>query len=787
MKKLEYILGIAAIALSVVACTSKEQNYTPTPAYPGDNVYFPSTINPTVALEQGATSFSVTIARNESVAKDAIDVPIISAGDAIDGGYISVPGTVSFAAGQTETNLVIGVDAEKLGLNNAVSVTLAIADEGATMPCGDASIALSISIPLPWLVFDTGTIYETPYWGEQETKALYYQILSDDIWQFKVIGCFGHDTIAGGEDYDVQDYRFYLNTKTNAIYIPKQYMGYTNTDGEVWFLDEPEYYNWYWYTQGKGYGYAEGTAEWFAFCDAFRAQYPDDYYPYYDGNGGFYLADMYVAGEPGTDLYLGDYVWYAKTGQYDSFICDNFVRLDFTSTVEYGGMFVDPDGNATPVINFTGAADVAGLKYIIASQNIDPLTLLSVIVVGEDENIQDITLTGGKASVQPALEVGIYRVVAVPYGSDGTLQTDDAVLCDFYFPGANAEKPEVEGELLLMSGTDVFSEAMIKQYGMTDYNSIGYVLYGKEIKSARYYLNESSVIATWTGTPEDLVAQYGNDFDADDISSINTNGYVAGGFLNRKAATEYQMIVVAENVYGSKKTFVATHTTAAIPYQGELVIGEYTIECSQPEYGTISVAPKIEENHFVVYDIAVADGSGWNAVYDPEKHTLTCDGTQDGYEEEGNLLGQLLGYWDSAKTQAYAVDSFASDESDGTDPIVFDVDPATHQLKAIHPYISLDVFSLSDGSYLGTVNEIADGAAITCLATNNAAVRNVNAAANGKSLNIYGSRIKGVGMLRSSKTFEALPSIAKDWSTGSKKVKGNGKAKFDVLKAEKKF
>lgn len=567
MKKLGYIFGIAAIALSLAACTSKEQNYTPTPAYPGDNVYFPSTINPTVALGQGATSFSVTIARNESVAKDAIDVPIISAGDAIDGGYISVPGTVSFAAGETEAAINIAVDPEKLGLNNAVGVTLAIADEGATMPYGNASIALSISIPLPWLVFDTGTIYETPYWGEQETKTLYYQMLSDDIWQFKVIGCFGHDTIAGGDPYDVQDYRFYLNTKTNAVYIPKQYMGYTNSNGEVWFLDETEYYNWYWYSQGKGYGYAEGTAEWFAFCDAFRAKYPEDYYPYYDGNGGFYLADMYVAGEPCTADYVGDYVWYAKTGQCDSFICDNFIRLDFTSTVEYGGMFVDPAGVATPIINFTGAADVAGLKYVIAGQDVDPLTLLSVIVVGEDENIQDITLVGGKATVQPALEVGTYRIVAVPYGTDGELQPDDAVLCDFYFPGVSGEKHEVEAQALLLKPSLVFDEETMAANEMTDYNTLAYGIIGKDIKSAVTFLNTSELVAYYLTvlTPDDIFAQAGQALSATAISRINSeNGYFSA-YLGLDPDTEWRWLLKLTNTYGESKLIDLTASTDPAP------------------------------------------------------------------------------------------------------------------------------------------------------------------------------------------------------------------------------
>lgn len=780
MKKSIFKIALfSLIAIAAASCVAETSPYQPAEPATGEQIYFPKTISEKIVLTNNQTSFDIPVLRN-ATALEAIDVAIEASGNGLD--VFEVPGTFSFQSGEKESKITVEFDPADLTPNTFYDLTIKISDDGLTTPYGTSTLAFTAGINLPWLVFDEGVLSEAPdWWEEQENKILYYQQISENIRFCRVPECFGYETIKGGKPYDVQDYTFYWNTETNQIYIPKQYMGNTNSNGPTFFLDESEFYNWYW----DGYGYAPGTDEWFAFCDNFRAKYPGDYYPYYDGNGGFFLADHYSAGEPGTASFLGFYV---QAGTPDSFICNSFVRKDFTSSVEYGGMFVDPDGNATPIINFGGTEDVAGLKYIIAGQDIDPLTLLSVVVVGEDENIQDVTLEGGKASVQHDLEVGIYRIVAVPYDADGALQPGDAVMCDFYFPGANADKPEVEAELMLMSGTEVFSEEMIKQYGMTDYNSLGYVLYGKEIKSGKYYCNEASVIATWTDPLEDLVAAYGSDLDAEDISTINSKGYTAGGWINRKASTEYQMIVVLENVYGSKLTLTASHTTAALPYQGELVIGEYTIDCSHPAYGTITVTPTEDETKFIVYDIAIPNGAGWNAVYDSAKHTLTCDGTENGYEEDGNQFGELYGYWDNARTQAYAIDVYSSDDSDYKEPIVFDVDPTTHQLTKIHPNVDLDVFSLEDGSYVGTANSIEDGATVTYVPTNNA-VRTVNKASVNKAYrSLKGARFSTVSEFNAeTRAFKPLPSSSKEWSTGSMKVKGNSKKNFEVSKVVEKF
>ena len=579
MKKFEYILGIAAIALSLAACTKTGQNYEPNPPYPGDNVFFPQDLNTKIELPKDATFFQVPLLRSANIDKAAA-ITIEATGPAIDEGYVLAPTGAVFEENKDTSLVYFLVDAEKLGLNKEVSFTVTITDPAAVTPYGESSATFKVSIPLPWLKFDSGVMYETPYWGEEEKKTLYYQEIADTLRYCRIPECFGYETIKGGGTYDVQDYCFYWNTKTNAIYIPKQYMGYINSNGEVWFFDESEYYNWYW-----GENLTAGTAEWFSFHDAFRAKYPTDYYPYYDGNGVFYLADMYAAGEPGTPDYKGVYV--GQDG-YDSFVCDSFEHFDYTTTLEYSGMFVTTKGVATPVLDFTGGADVKGIKYVLtADDKADFNAVVASIVNGTADNVVDVLLSNGKGTDKPEIDPGVWFAIAVPYGEDDVLHGDYAVQIKFNFKGLNPS-PAVEN----------------------------------------------------------------------------------------------------------------------------LVAGYYSYACTNQNEGVLSLTA-VDATHYTVSGLAISNGLEWNAVYDKDAGTLTCDGTVKGNEERGNLFNTILGYFDAGKTNVYTVESWGEK---GNDPIVFDVDTSTGELTAIHPEVYASVYNLASGQYLGDYNAVQDGAEVAFLA-----------------------------------------------------------------------
>ena len=169
------------------------------------------------------------------------------------------------------------------------------------------------------------------------------------------------------------------------------------------------------------------------------------------------------------------------------------ILTDYSVEASYSGMFVDPEGNAEPVIDIAAGDDVAAVNYLIISQDQDVNAAFEGIVAGAD-SVQTVEIVDNAARIQPALEPGLYYMVYCPVDAEGGLQTDDADVLDFYFPGASAEKPEVEATLQALDIDKVFPEDILTANGMTNYNSFAYVISGKDIKSVKAYLNRTSVI-----------------------------------------------------------------------------------------------------------------------------------------------------------------------------------------------------------------------------------------------------------------------------------------------------
>ena len=336
------LLMLAAMAGSFSSCSPVEP-YQPEPVPEGLQLYFPTTVLASTYDINELTGDKIDITVCRVKCDEAATVNISSTVDA-PAGAITVPASVDFGYLATEAHLLISLDKTLIPLDSEAKVELSIPDAANVGTFGDTKFIVTIKNPTPqlWIKFDDGIIYETPYWGEEEAKTMYYMEYAENIRLCKVEKCFGAETIKGGGSYDVQDYLWYWNTKTNECYVPWQYMGYSNSNGKTWFCDESSFYNFYWgYVKQSQAPLEEGSPEWFAFCDKFRAAYPEDYYPYYDGNGGFYLADYYLAGYPKDGTYLGQY-----TGGdgYDSFIGKSFTRTtDYNKDFDYQNLYKGVD------------------------------------------------------------------------------------------------------------------------------------------------------------------------------------------------------------------------------------------------------------------------------------------------------------------------------------------------------------------------------------------------------------------------------------------------------------
>lgn len=442
MKKTIKYLALACVMVAGLAACQKSEapDYEAAPAETGEQVFFPTAPAATVKLTKGEPSLTIAVSRASAVL-DAVDVNITASGDALE--YFTIPNKVSFAAEAKSTDLVITAkDVNGMPMNEFYPLTIAIADEIMATSYGARSLSFSIGIELPWITFDAaGTMKEIGWWGEEEPgKPMKYQQISDNMRYCVVEDCWGHDTIAGGNDYDVQPYVWYWDTETNYCYVPAQFMGYSTSSGDVYVSDEAAFYNLYWNMQeaGKnGSGLEQGTDEWFAWHDARRAAWggPDgDPFPYYDGEGKFYLGDFFFLMADGQPTGRG----YAFGGTQDVYECS--FAVNYTVGVSYEGLLLDKEG----VEQILGELTVEGRDvtdvYVHLVPGKDPSASVAILEA-EDVNLEEVPnllkLSAAGSFRIPMIEeaeAGFYTLVAVPVDKTGeALAWDYAVYETFTY------------------------------------------------------------------------------------------------------------------------------------------------------------------------------------------------------------------------------------------------------------------------------------------------------------------------------------------------------------------
>lgn len=680
-----YLFALTVAALTLAACDKTVvPEYVKADPTTNEQVFFPSSVGDKIKMADGETSFTIPIQRGTATL-EAMDVDIAASGEGIE--YFTIPGSVSFASQSKTASLTITVtDVAKLGKNNFYPITLSIADASLTTPYGRNSITFTAGIELPWVKFDSGIYYS--FWNEVELeRTMEYQQISENM-RYCRIQNFWDD-----ED-DPMDIFWYWDTKTDICFIlPTVLKPYDGSNNCV-MSDMASFYTKY--KDWEGDVGKIGSDEWFAWAGPWMVRQGD--YPYYDGNGTFHMADwFYIASaEDGVPTGRG----WQFGGDGDWFKGASFG--DYTLTVSYDGMYVNPDGEAVPIVGFTSTKESAKyfdtVKYAVTDQKTDAEETLAAIVAGTFEETQTIKLVDNVASVQLPVEPGLYRIVAVPFvagdkndkGESTEYKTKYAQVVDFYFPGINTTPKEVEGDVLALDIDQLFDPAVCEENGYYHYNSFGYVIMGEDIKSGLIGMWKTAVTDAY---PIETLLANCKALTAAQIDAINEKGYYADGYINLDPETSYTMIVQLDNVYGASQVYTATYVTGVKPYSGELVIGDYVITGSEDDCVITVLCDSEEDNTFIVKNLGIENEAGWNAVYDPEANTLTLNGVEHGYESYGNQFGGPYGYFSADHTMVYGIFVYNDEESEGDDKLVFSVDADKKELTLINQDVAVEVYS----------------------------------------------------------------------------------------------
>ena len=682
--KMLYIALIALVTGAFGACTNE---FEPGPQASGPQVSFADTNVTSVEFTGAEGESTQKLILNRVETANALMVDIIAEVEKGAEKFFSFPEIVVFEAGQDTAELVYTVDHEKFENDKTYKVKLYLLDEVSTpYGCNEWSVSFALN---PWeLLKDskgnnakgkfrgmdlfTGAFSYDPSIEidvniyEHKSRKGYYKV--ENPWALSFALTYGFGSVAEAEAEGLGN--------SNADFL----IDATNPN-QVIFVEQ---------SAGIDVGYGDMLIQ---------SGYPS----YFDAAAGAGTLSEGIITFPTKgcicSLPSEGALLYGNINGMFRIVLPGVEMSDYSLAVAYDGMDVAADNKTTTAkFKFTYGADVTGIDYMIVAgdQEAQASTLLSTLVAGTDENIlsvENFEVGKGEANVKVGLESGLYTIVAAPADKAGALRAKEALVQSFYFVGmGETVDMTCQFEGVLVSPSE-FNPAYVSQF--PDQTSLFAALIGKDLKSVNYYLNKTSVVATWTDTPEALVAEYGSALSAANVELINSEDGGVIPFQKLADNTEYTAIFVATNIYGESKTLVLTKKTAAYEYTGELAIGDYAMYCKYV-YGegadeflesmnVFNVASNANSaTDYLVTNIGIENGAVWHAKYDSAAGTLTLDGTELGYEEDyGNQFGGLYGYYDSAKTMAYGLFSYASAESYGNDPLVLTVDPTTKQLSGL--------------------------------------------------------------------------------------------------------
>lgn len=701
--KIFFLATVAIVAGLFTACS--DDDFKAGPEVDGAQVYFPENVTTQHSISDDVSSIAIPVKR---IAKDeALTVAVLASDES---GLFTIPSSVSFAAGKETSELLITFDRTKLEDGKEYPLSFLINDEDNTTPYGNRSLDITV-MPWPWVKMGTGKFRDdwfAPMWQNPSNPEIEVTIhkhkSKEGIYMIEEMFGWSYLTEFFGASQEEIESQIKLSyTPVNItidcsdptkVIIPQQFTGITDGDPDYGDYEIAVY-------QGKEGTLVNGVIT-----------FPTEA-----------LALVYAGGNSHLPA--------NKNGLFRILLPGAEVT-DYALSAAYAGMKVSADGEtASAVIDFTYGADVTNIRYVLVENELteaETATLVAAIADGSAENInelQDFTVGGEKVSAEAVLPgPGTYTVVALPLDKAQKPVSGEASAASFYFPGIGGTSVpnDIAGSLYKVSAYPD-AAAYVSEY--PDYSSAVYEITGTEMKKIKTYFNKTSIIDNieiQTGglTLQDVVDKYGKELNADAMEELATTGKYWDIMINLTPGASYTLVVEATNNYGKKKLIVCEPFVTDIPpYTGELIIGKYGMSYAASAEDTFEnvfeVIPTVGSNtEFFVKDFAVEDGTQWYATYDSAKSTLTMSGVQLGREDDGNLLGKFTEALTPDQSRGYGIFSFATEESEGSDPIVLTIDPASKQVSALTTDVEAPVADFTVGQIIGVLAAYyTDGTTIT--------------------------------------------------------------------------
>lgn len=400
MKLFKYSL-IAAIALSgaLTAC-SDDDDFVVGKDSPG--VFFPSTDATTVTLPRDAASFNVTVSRYGVT--EAASYPVVATVAEADKGKFTVPSAVTFTEGQTSADLVIGYNADAIGYDTPVKLTLSFGEGTQLNVYGNTTLDMTLTIPAPW-----NSLGEAIYIDEIVT-SIYNFTMSDGsavvspAWKvelqesaetpglYRLVNTYTCDNSPFG-NYAYSDKDVYITIDArnpNKVVVPV-FSTNLQIEEETGLL--------------VGASINSGAQD-------------DDpsLYGVLKDNVVSFPANSFLAG-----ILAGEKAYVVSNPV--NIVFPGGVLADYTSAIEWGGIFTSAAGESMAVVNVTLGDDVetAAVAAVPASVASTADAAVEAVIA---KTVETMEVTASGTYNLPLTEGGTYYAVVVAYAG-GNVQSSD--------------------------------------------------------------------------------------------------------------------------------------------------------------------------------------------------------------------------------------------------------------------------------------------------------------------------------------------------------------------------
>ena len=411
MKRYIYNVLLTVFALTAfTACSDSDSDYKWADVPTNAQVYFSNALPSQQNISKKTNSFTIPVNRVKT--DDAITVGISLQSD---DNFLSAPASVSFAAGQSTTELTLSYDPESLVYDEFKSATLTISDASYTTPYGASEYTFKAGVLSPYASIGTGKLVEDYYWGYNCSVNIMQNQENPNV--FRIYGASA--PVNGGSASD------YL--EITVCKPGDTFRGVTVTQNDlVYFAD---------YNTGYHHSTYDADIMWYH-PSKFTASNPEE----------FWLHNVVLAyqedGTPGqiqlAPRYYMDGVGGWNASQSDDVIVITFpgyVPKDYSAAFACTGVFTDLSGSVFAEGILELGADAQDVRAVVVSADADADAVADAIVAGD---LETTAVTAGNIYV-PIGEglTGKLQVVVVVLDEEDAVKGVYASQFEYYGGGAN--------------------------------------------------------------------------------------------------------------------------------------------------------------------------------------------------------------------------------------------------------------------------------------------------------------------------------------------------------------